>query len=71
MLSADVGRPEQGSRGVANTGTDSIQSGGKVGENLMGSGYYKDEYICIDGEWKFKLRELHMEYLVKPGANWR
>ncbi len=42
----------------------------KEGESVMGSGCYKDCYQRVDGVWKFKSRELHMDYLVKPGEPW-
>lgn len=40
------------------------------GQSLIGSGYYDDRYVRIDGEWKFKSRHLTMKYLVKPGDAW-
>ncbi len=38
--------------------------------SVMGSGFYNDRYQRVDGVWKFRSRQLNMEYLVKPGAPW-
>jgi len=40
------------------------------GESLMGSGYYEDEYVRENGEWKFQSRVMNLCYLVPPGAGW-
>ncbi|HIF63074.1 MAG TPA: nuclear transport factor 2 family protein [Deltaproteobacteria bacterium] len=37
---------------------------------MIGSGYYEDDYVRIDGQWKFKCRAVHMEYLVPAGTSW-
>lgn len=42
----------------------------KQGQSLMGSGYYLDDYIREQGQWKFKRRKLTMCYLVPPGQDW-
>ena len=34
------------------------------GESMIGSGYYDDEYVRVDGEWKFRARKLTMCDLV-------
>ncbi len=40
------------------------------GQSMIGSGYYDDCYLRVDGEWKIKSRRLTMKYLVKPGDSW-
>lgn len=40
------------------------------GVSLLGSGYYEDDYVRIEGKWKFKCRAVHMEYLVPAGTSW-
>jgi len=42
----------------------------REGESLMGSGYYEDGYVRVEGEWKFKSRKLTMCYLVPPTEGW-
>lgn len=37
---------------------------------MIGSGYYEDDYVRIDGAWKFQCRAVHMEYLVPAGTSW-
>lgn len=41
------------------------------GKSVMGSGFYHDRYQRVDGVWKFRSRQLNMEYLVPPGEPWR
>lgn len=35
------------------------------GVNQVGTGYYRDRYVRIAGEWKFQSRKLSMCYLVE------
>lgn len=37
---------------------------------FIGSGYYEDDYVRIDDQWKFQCRAVHMEYLVPAGTSW-
>ncbi len=40
------------------------------GESMIGSGYYEDEYVRVEGEWKFRTRKLTMCYLVPLREGW-
>jgi ketosteroid isomerase-like protein len=40
------------------------------GESMIGSGYYEDECVRVDGEWKFRRRKLTMCYLVPLREGW-
>lgn len=40
------------------------------GRSVMGSGFYEDRYVRIDGDWRFQSRRLNMCYLVPPGEDW-
>jgi uncharacterized protein (TIGR02246 family) len=39
-------------------------------ESMIGSGYYDDRYVRVDGAWKFKSRKLTMSYLVPISRGW-
>jgi hypothetical protein len=41
------------------------------GRSVMGSGFYRDRYARVEGDWKFESRELTMCYLVPPGDEWK
>ena len=40
------------------------------GRSLIGSGYYDDRYVRVDGEWKFRSRKLTLCYLVPLTEGW-
>ena len=39
------------------------------GKRMTGFGYYEDEYVRVDGEWKFRSRKLEMCELVEAGGS--
>ena len=40
------------------------------GRSMIGSGYYDDHYVRVDGEWKFRSRKLTLCYLVPLDEGW-
>jgi hypothetical protein len=40
------------------------------GRSMIGSGWYEDQYLRVDGEWKFQSRRLQMSYLVPLDQGW-
>jgi len=40
------------------------------GKSMIGSGHYEDEYVRVDGAWKFCSRKLVMKYLVPIQKGW-
>ena len=40
------------------------------GESMIGAGCYDDQYVRVDGEWKFRARKLTMRYLVPLREGW-
>jgi len=40
------------------------------GKSMIGSGHYEDEYVRLDGEWKFLSRKLRMDYFVPLHDGW-
>ncbi len=40
------------------------------GRSMIGSGYYEDRYVRVDGEWKFRSRKLTLCYLVPLTEGW-
>ena len=40
------------------------------GESMIGSGWYEDEYVRVEGQWKFRRRKLTMCYLVPLREGW-
>ena len=40
------------------------------GRSMIGSGWYEDHYLRVDGEWKFQSRRLRMSYLVPLDQGW-
>ncbi len=40
------------------------------GKSMVGSGYYRDEYVREGGEWKFRSRRLVMSYFVPLQQGW-
>lgn len=40
------------------------------GRSMIGSGYYDDRYVRVDGEWKFRSRKLTMCYLAPITEGW-
>ena len=40
------------------------------GKSMIGSGHYEDEYVRIDGAWKFRSRKLVMKFLVPIQKGW-
>lgn len=40
------------------------------GKSMIGSGFYTDEYVRLDGVWKFKSRRLTTRFLVPLLEGW-
>lgn len=40
------------------------------GTAMIGAGHYEDEYVRLDGEWRFASRRLRMAFLVPIKAGW-
>ena len=40
------------------------------GKSMMGSGYYTDRYVRIEGEWKFRSRALTLRHFVPLDVGW-
>jgi len=40
------------------------------GKSMIGSGHYEDEYVRVDGAWKFRSRKLVMKFLVPIQQGW-
>ena len=40
------------------------------GRSMIGSGFYDDRYVRVDGEWKFLSRKLTMRHLVPLREGW-
>ena len=40
------------------------------GKSMIGSGFYTDEYVRIEGNWKFKSRRLTTRFLVPLLEGW-
>jgi hypothetical protein len=40
------------------------------GKSMIGSGHYEDEYVRVDGAWKFRSRKLVMKFLVPIQKGW-
>ncbi len=40
------------------------------GKSMIGAGYYHDEYVRVEGEWKFKSRKLTLSYFVPLSEGW-
>ena len=40
------------------------------GESMVGSGFYEDECVRVEGGWKFRSRKLTMWYLVPLREGW-
>ncbi len=40
------------------------------GRSMIGSGYYDDRYVRVDGEWKFRSRKLTLCYFVPLTEGW-
>jgi hypothetical protein len=40
------------------------------GRSMIGSGFYEDRYVRVEGEWKFQSRKLTMCYLVPITEGW-
>ncbi len=40
------------------------------GKSMMGSGYYTDRYVRVDGQWKFKSRALTLRHFVALEDGW-
>jgi len=40
------------------------------GKSMIGSGHYEDEYVRVDGGWKFRARKLVMKFLVPIEQGW-
>jgi uncharacterized protein (TIGR02246 family) len=40
------------------------------GTAMIGAGRYEDEYVRLDGEWRFASRRLRMAFLVPIKAAW-
>jgi hypothetical protein len=58
-------------RGENATGTCYLDLRATIGgESLVGSGYYDDEYVRVDGSWRFRTRRLTMCHLVPAGEGW-
>jgi hypothetical protein len=37
---------------------------------MIGSGYYDDRYVRVDGQWKFRSRKLTMCHFVPLREGW-
>ena len=58
-------------RGDEATGTCYLDLRASIdGESMIGSGYYEDEYVRVEGRWKFRRRKLTMYYLVPLHEGW-
>jgi ketosteroid isomerase-like protein len=58
-------------RGDEATGTCYLDLRATIdGESMIGSGYYQDEYVRVEGKWKFRRRELTMCHLVPLREGW-
>ena len=58
-------------RGETATGTCYLDLRASVeGRSMIGSGYYDDRYVRVDGEWKFRSRKLTLCYLVPLTEGW-
>jgi ketosteroid isomerase-like protein len=58
-------------RGERATGTCYLDLRATIeGESMIGSGYYDDDYVRVDGEWRFRARKLTMCYLVPLRDGW-
>ena len=44
--------------------------GSLEGRSMIGAGYYDDEYVRVDGEWKFRSRKLTMSHFVPLSQGW-
>jgi ketosteroid isomerase-like protein len=40
------------------------------GKSMIGSGYYDDHYVQVDGEWRFRSRKLTMCFFVPLSEGW-
>ncbi len=40
------------------------------GKSMMGSGYYTDRYVRVDGQWKFQSRALTLRHFVPLEDGW-
>jgi ketosteroid isomerase-like protein len=40
------------------------------GKSMIGSGFYHDSYVCIDGSWKFRSRSLELRFFVPLEDGW-
>lgn len=40
------------------------------GKSMIGAGYYDDEYLRVNGEWKFRSRKLTMNFFVPLSEGW-
>lgn len=40
------------------------------GQSMSGSGYYQDEYVRLNGTWRFQSRKLTMAFLAPVGHAW-
>jgi len=40
------------------------------GRSMIGAGYYDDEYVRVNGEWKFRARKLTMNFFVPLSEGW-
>jgi ketosteroid isomerase-like protein len=40
------------------------------GRSMIGSGFYDDRYVRVDGEWRFRSRKLTMRHLVPLREGW-
>ncbi len=57
--------------GETATGTCCLDLRASVeGRSPIGSGYYDDRYVPVDGEWKFRSRKLTLCYPVPPTEGW-
>ena len=58
-------------RGETATGTCYLDLRAVVaGRSMIGSGYYDDCYVRVEGEWKFRSRKLTLCYLVPLTEGW-
>lgn len=53
-------------KGVCYIDLRSVQDG----KSMMGSGYYEDRYVRVEGEWKFASRQLHLRHFVPLRDGW-
>lgn len=40
------------------------------GKSMIGAGYYDDQYVRVNGEWKFRSRKLTMNFFVPLSEGW-